>query len=264
MEDIGAAELLAERFLVGADVDDDRVGGLGQVGDGDEIVRLEIGDDEGVALGEDLLGLRHHVGVRGDDGFDQLEGEADERARLVGFLDDEARALDAFVGDDLLGIGERQRLLIFLAEIDDGHRRLDRHEARRRIGSRGRRRGGRSRGRRLRGSGSRGVGGGSGRRRRGGASGRRCRRLGQRGDEHHAGEQAQTKDHASETLKARTQTTEGHTRHRRTLCSYVADGGWGARRHWGVCGPGHSARLFFRQAMTWQCAVHNMASACET
>ena len=165
MEDIGAAELLAERFLVGADVDDDRVGGLGQVGHGDEIFRLEIGDDEGVALGEDLLGLRHHVGVRGDDRFDQLEGKADERARLVGFLDDEARALDAFVGDDLLGIRERQRLLIFLAEIDDGHGGLDRHEARRRIGSRRGRRCGRSRGRRLRRSGSRGVGGGSGRRR---------------------------------------------------------------------------------------------------
>src|SRR6185295_7402679 len=40
----------------------------------------------------------------------------------------------------------------------------------------------------------------------------------------------------SETLKPRTQMTEGHTRHRRTLCSYAADGGWGARRHWGSAG----------------------------
>ena len=53
-----------------------------------QILRLEIGDDEGVALREDLLGLGHHVGVLRDDGFDQFEGKADEGARLVGLLDD--------------------------------------------------------------------------------------------------------------------------------------------------------------------------------
>jgi hypothetical protein len=41
---------------------------------------------------------------------------------LIGLLDHQARALDALVGNDLLRIGERQRLLIFLAKIDDADR----------------------------------------------------------------------------------------------------------------------------------------------
>ena len=82
MEHVGAAELLAERLVVRADIDDDRVLGLGQIGDGEQVLGLEIGDDEGIALGEDLLGLGHHVGVRRHDRLDELEGVADEAAGL--------------------------------------------------------------------------------------------------------------------------------------------------------------------------------------
>ena len=57
----------------------------------------------------------------GRDGLFELEGMADEIAGLVRLFQHQARALDAFVGDWLLGVRERQRLLIFLAEIDEAH-----------------------------------------------------------------------------------------------------------------------------------------------
>src|SRR6185437_9683103 len=59
------------------------------------------------------------------DRFSQRERIADKAAGLIGFLDDEAGALNAFVENGLLGIRERQGLFILLAEIDDGHRGLD-------------------------------------------------------------------------------------------------------------------------------------------
>ena len=136
MEDVLAALLLPERHVVRANVHDDRVLGLGQIGDGKEIGSFEIGDDQRVALLENLFRLGDDVAVGRHDGLDELEGIADEIAGLVRFLDGDARALDALIGDDLLGIGERQRLLILLAEIDDGQRDL----RRRRGGVGGRRR----------------------------------------------------------------------------------------------------------------------------
>ena len=117
---------LAQRHVVGANVHDHRVLGLGQIGDGKEIGSFEVGDDQRVAVLEDLLRLGDDVAVGRHDGLDELEGIADEIAGLVRFLDGDARALNALVGDDLLGIGERQRLVILLAEIDDGQRDLRR------------------------------------------------------------------------------------------------------------------------------------------
>ncbi len=61
--------------------------------------------------------------------LDELKGVADEAARLVRLLDDEARALDALIEDRFLRVGERQRLLVLLAEIDDRHGGLDRRLA---------------------------------------------------------------------------------------------------------------------------------------
>ena len=78
MEDIDAAFLLAERGCAGADVHDQRVLGLRQIGDGEEIVGLEIGDDEASPSLQHLLGLGHDVAVLGNDGLDQVEGVADE------------------------------------------------------------------------------------------------------------------------------------------------------------------------------------------
>src|SRR4029453_6602294 len=82
------------------------------------------GDDEGIALGQDLLGPGDDVGIGRNDGLDELEGIADEAPCLVGFLDDEARALNTFVENRFLGIGQRQRLVIVLAEINNGHGRF--------------------------------------------------------------------------------------------------------------------------------------------
>ena len=118
--------------VVGANVHDHRVLGLGQIGDGKEIGSFEIGDDQRIALLEELFRLGDDVSVGRNDGLDEIEGIADEIAGLVRFLDGDARALNALVGDDLLGVGERQRLLILLAEIDDGQRDLRRRPRRRR------------------------------------------------------------------------------------------------------------------------------------
>ena len=89
-----------------------------------------------------------------------LELVADKSAGLVRLFQHQPRALDAFVGDGLLGIGERQRLLVLLAEIDDAHRfgRLTGTEGRRgrgiwRLRRRGRGCRRRGRGCRRRGSG---------------------------------------------------------------------------------------------------------------
>ncbi len=50
------ALFLSELGRAGADVHDDRVLGLGQIGDGEKIVGLEVGDDERASLGKDALG----------------------------------------------------------------------------------------------------------------------------------------------------------------------------------------------------------------
>ena len=121
VEHVGAAFLLAELGGAGTDVHDQRVLGLRQIGHGEQIGGLEIGDDEAFAIGEQLLGLGHHVGVVRDDRLDELEGMADEASGLIGLLEHQARALDALIGNRLFGVRERQWLRIVLAEIDHPH-----------------------------------------------------------------------------------------------------------------------------------------------
>ena len=48
--------------------------GLGEIGDGEQVGGLEIGDDEALALGENFLGLGDNVAVLRHDRLDQLEG----------------------------------------------------------------------------------------------------------------------------------------------------------------------------------------------
>ena len=122
---VRAAILLTQAVGARANIHDDRIFGLGQIGNGEQILGLEIGDDKGIAFGEDLLGLGHYVGILGHARLDELKGVADEATRLVRLLDDETRALDALVEDRFLRVGERQRFLVFLAEIDDRHGGLD-------------------------------------------------------------------------------------------------------------------------------------------
>ena len=49
-------------------------------------VYIEIGQDEGVAAFQQLLGLGDHVAVLGQDGLDQLEIMADEASGLICLL----------------------------------------------------------------------------------------------------------------------------------------------------------------------------------
>src|SRR5262249_4628328 len=102
VEHIRAALLLPEAIVARADVDEDRVLSLRQIGNSDMVFGFEIGDDEGIALGKNLLGLGDNVAVGRNDGLNELEGIGDEPPWLVGLLDDPARALNAFVEDRLL------------------------------------------------------------------------------------------------------------------------------------------------------------------
>ena len=95
---------------------------LRQVGDGEEIGRLEVGDDEAVALRQQLLRLVDGVGVRRQQGFQEIVVLAEQPAGAVVLVERDARALDAFVLHLLVDEGKRRRLLIVLGEVDDGRR----------------------------------------------------------------------------------------------------------------------------------------------
>ena len=107
---------------------------LGKVGHGEQVLRLEIGDDDGGAVLQYLLGLGGDVAVGGQDVLDEIVFLAEELAALVVVLDGDARAGDAVVGDDGIDQRERHRLVIGLAEIMDDD--LD-HRRRPRRGRRG-------------------------------------------------------------------------------------------------------------------------------
>ncbi len=223
------------------DVDDHRVLGLGEIGDGEEIGGLEIGDDEGVAAFEDLLGLGDDVAILRHDGLVHLEFVADESAGLVRLFQHQPRALNAFVGDRLLGIGQGQRLLVLLAEIDDAHRlgRLGGAGHRRSCGvGRLRRRG---RGRRCRGRGCRRLGRGRGCRlfRAGGAG---HDRNGQHGEG-----QEGCRGEAEGLSGAMMQTCNRQTQHRSSfapICSCSASWVAGCRRSPAALWRGESGRRF--------------------
>ena len=93
--------------------------GLGQIGDAEQILSLEIGDDDGVALGQDLLGLGDDVAILRHDVLDQLVVLAEEGAAPIVVLDGETRALDAVVGEHLVDERQGHRLVIGFAEIMD-------------------------------------------------------------------------------------------------------------------------------------------------
>ena len=120
MKDVGAAVLLSELVAARTNIEDHRVLRFGQVGDGEQILRLEIGNDQSVAIGEDVLGLGDHVAVGGNDRLFHDEVLAEELASGVVGLDRKPRAGNAFVSEYLLEQRERWRFLIGLAEIDDG------------------------------------------------------------------------------------------------------------------------------------------------
>ena len=127
MEDVEAALLLAQVIIAQADIEDDRVLRLGKIGNGEKVLGLEIGDDDGGAVLQDLLGLGDDIAVGGQDILDEIVFLTEELAALVVVLDGEPRALDAVVGQNGIDEGERHRLVIGLAEIMDGD--LDRRRS---------------------------------------------------------------------------------------------------------------------------------------
>ena len=119
------------------DVEDDRVLGLGQIGDGEQVLGFEIGDDDRGALAQDLLGLGDHVAIGREDVLDELVILAEKGAALVVVGDGEAGALHAVVGQDRIDQRQRRRLVIGLAEIVDrdvDRRRRARNGRCRRVG----------------------------------------------------------------------------------------------------------------------------------
>ena len=97
-----------------------RVLRLRQIGDGEQVVRLEIGNDDGGTVFQDLLGLGGNVAVGRDDVLDEVVFLAEKLTALVVVLNGEARPLQTVVGEYGVDERERNRLLIFLAEIVDG------------------------------------------------------------------------------------------------------------------------------------------------
>ena len=120
VEHVGPALLLAQGVVVGADVENDGALRLGQIGDGEKIRRLEVGNDERVACRQQLLGLGRDVAVLRHHRLEQLVVLADQAPGAIVLLQRNARALHAGVGDDLVDQRERRRLVVVLAEIDDG------------------------------------------------------------------------------------------------------------------------------------------------
>ena len=112
MEDVEAALLAAQRVVAQTDIEDDRVLRLRQIGDGEQVVRLEIGNDDGGAVFQDLLGLGGNVAVGRDDVLDEVVFLAEELTALVVILDGEPRPLQTVVGEYGVDERERNRLLI--------------------------------------------------------------------------------------------------------------------------------------------------------
>jgi hypothetical protein len=119
VENVGAALLLAERIVAEADIEDDRILGLGQIGNAEQVLQLEIGDDDGVTLGQDLLGLGDDIAILRHDVLGQLVILAKKGAAAIVVLDGKARALKAVVGEHLVGERQGHRFVIGLAEIMD-------------------------------------------------------------------------------------------------------------------------------------------------
>jgi hypothetical protein len=82
---------------------------------------LEISDDDGGTVLQDVLRLGDDVAFGGKDVLDKLVVLAEKLAALVVVLDGEPRALNAVVGENGIDERERHRLVVVsLAEIVDG------------------------------------------------------------------------------------------------------------------------------------------------
>ena len=120
MEDVRAAFLAAERIVAQAHIEDDGVLRLGKIGDGKQVVRLQVGDDRCRGRPQNLLGLGDDIAVDRNDILDELIVLIDEAAASVVVGDAEARALEPVVGQDAVDERKRNGLLVFLGEIVDG------------------------------------------------------------------------------------------------------------------------------------------------
>jgi hypothetical protein len=78
VEDVEAALLATQRVVAETDIEEDRVLRLGQIGDGEQVVRLEGGNDDEGAVFQDLFGLGGNVAVDRDDVLDEVVFLAEE------------------------------------------------------------------------------------------------------------------------------------------------------------------------------------------
>jgi len=132
-EDVEAALLLSQVVVTQADVEDDRVLRLRKIGDGEQVLGLEIGNNDDGTVLQNLLRLGDDVSFGRNDVLDELVMLAEKLAALVVVFDGEPRALNAVVGENGIDEGERHRLVVVsLAEIVDGD--IDGGRSRRRLG----------------------------------------------------------------------------------------------------------------------------------
>ena len=121
MEDVEPALAPTKLVVAQANVEDDGLLRLGEIGNAKQILGFEIGDDDRGALAEDFLRLGDDVAVGGKQVFDQLVVLTEEGAALVVVGQGKPRALQAVVGERLVDEGKRDGLGIGLAQIMNGN-----------------------------------------------------------------------------------------------------------------------------------------------
>jgi len=83
MENVEPALAPAKLVVVQANVEDDRLLGLGQIGNAKQILGFEIGDDDRWALAQNFLRFGDDVAVGRKQVFDQLVVLAEKREPLL-------------------------------------------------------------------------------------------------------------------------------------------------------------------------------------
>ena len=108
VEHVRPAEVGAQVVVLGAAIENQGVLGLRQIGQRQEVLLLEVGDDQAVAGGELVLECRREVAVLGQGQLVESVGLAEEAAGRLVVLDRERGAGDALVGQ-LARLDQRER-----------------------------------------------------------------------------------------------------------------------------------------------------------
>ena len=98
----------AQRVVLGAAIEDERVRGLGEIGDRKKILGEQVGDEEALTVGEAFLDRSHHVAIRRHDQLAQGIVMAKKAAGRLIVREPERGAGQAFVLE-LAGLEQRGR-----------------------------------------------------------------------------------------------------------------------------------------------------------